>query len=74
MAAARFRAANGGRRKVSAALFHYNPSDSYVTAVESYAHEMHRDERAYYGYYFWQVPYRAVKGTYLLPSGHLARE
>jgi hypothetical protein len=69
-AAARFLAANGGHRKIAEALFHYNPSDSYVIAVESYAHEMHKDERAFYGYYFWQVLYRTVKGTYLLPVGY----
>jgi membrane-bound lytic murein transglycosylase B len=70
VAAARFLAANGGRRKIADALFHYNPSDSYVTAVESYAREMGKDERAFYGYYGWQVLYRTVKGTYLLPAGY----
>jgi hypothetical protein len=70
MAAARFLAANGGRRKIADALLHYNPSDSYVTAVESYAREMRRDERAFYGYYWWQVLYRTVDGTYLLPVGY----
>jgi membrane-bound lytic murein transglycosylase B len=70
MAAARFLAANGGRRRIAAALFHYNPSASYVAAVESYAKEMRRDERAFYGYYYWQVLYRTSKGTYLLPVGY----
>jgi hypothetical protein len=70
MAAARFLAANGGGRKISDALFHYNPSRSYVIAVESYAHEMRKDERAFYGYYWWQVLYRTAKGTYLLPVGY----
>jgi soluble lytic murein transglycosylase-like protein len=70
MAAARFLAANGGHRKIAAALFHYNPSDSYVTAVESYAREMRTDDRAFYGYYFWQVLYRTVDGTFLLPVGY----
>jgi hypothetical protein len=70
MAAARFLAANGGRRKIGAALLHYNPSRSYVTAVESYAREMRRDERAFYGYYYWQVLYQTIKGTFLLPAGY----
>lgn len=70
MAAARFLAANAGRLKIGDAVFHYNPSDSYVTAVESYAHEMRENERAFYGYYFWQVFYRTVKGTYVLPVGY----
>jgi membrane-bound lytic murein transglycosylase B len=69
-AAARFLAANGGRRRIGDALFHYNPSDSYVTAVKSYAREMRRDGRAFYGYYWWRVLYRTVRGTYLLPVGY----
>jgi membrane-bound lytic murein transglycosylase B len=70
MAAARFLAANGARRSMAGALFHYNPSRSYVAAVESYAREMRRDRRAFYGYYYWQVLYRTVKGTFLLPTGY----
>jgi membrane-bound lytic murein transglycosylase B len=70
VAAARFLDANGAHRNIGAALFHYNPSRSYVVAVESYAHEMRRDERAFYGYYFWQVLYRTTKGTFVLPVGY----
>lgn len=70
MAAARFLAANGGRRRIGNALLHYNPSRSYVVAVESYAQEMQRDPRAYYGYYHWQVLYRTSRGTFLLPVGY----
>lgn len=69
-AAARFLVANGGRRDIAGALFHYNPSRSYVVAVESYARELRRDRRAFYGYYHWQVFYRTVKGTYVLPVGY----
>ena len=70
MAAARFLAANGGRRRIGNALLHYNPSRSYVVAVESYAQGMQRDPRAYYGYYHWQVLYRTSRGTFLLPVGY----
>jgi membrane-bound lytic murein transglycosylase B len=70
MAAARLLAANRGTRHIGNALFHYNPSRSYVTAVESYAHEMRRDRRAFYGYYNWQVFYRTTRGTFLLPVGY----
>jgi membrane-bound lytic murein transglycosylase B len=70
MAAARFLAANGGRERIRGALFHYNPSESYVAAVESYAREMLRDEHAFYGYYYWQVLYRTSRGTYVLPVGY----
>jgi membrane-bound lytic murein transglycosylase B len=70
MAAARFLVANGGRRNIGGALFHYNPSRSYVVAVESYAREMRRDRRAFYAYYYWQVLYRTTKGVYVLPVGY----
>ncbi len=70
LAAARFLTANGGRRNIGRALFHYNPSTSYVSAVEAYAEEMRRDGRAFYGYYGWQVLYRTTRGTFLLPVGY----
>jgi len=70
MAAARFLAANGGRRDIGGALFHYNPSRSYVTGVESYAREIQQDRRAFYGYYGWQVLYRTTRSTFLLPVGY----
>jgi soluble lytic murein transglycosylase-like protein len=70
MAAARLLKANGGRRNIGRALFHYNPSESYVTAIESYAQEMRSDPHAFYGYYYWQVLYRTTKGDFLLPIGY----
>jgi membrane-bound lytic murein transglycosylase B len=70
MAAARFLKVNGASRSIGGALLHYNPSQSYVVAVESYAHEMQRNERAFHGYYYWQVLYRTTKGTFLLPVGY----
>lgn len=69
LAAARFLAANGAHTTIRAALFHYNPSRSYVVAVESYAREMHRNARAFYSYYWWQVLYRTTRDTFLLPVG-----
>jgi membrane-bound lytic murein transglycosylase B len=70
MAAARFLAANGGSRHIRLALFHYNPSRSYVTGVASYAREMRRNALDFYGYYYWQVLYRTTRGTFLLPAGY----
>lgn len=70
MAAARFLNANGATRNIGRALLHYNPSQSYVVAVESYAHQMQQDERAFRGYYYWQVLYQTTKGTFLLPVGY----
>ena len=69
MAAARFLAANGAPRNIGRALLHYNPSPAYVAAVESYAQEMRRDRRTFFGFYNWQVLYRTTRGTYLLPVG-----
>jgi membrane-bound lytic murein transglycosylase B len=70
LVAARFLAANGGREHIGGALFQYNPTRSYVTAVESYAHEMRTDKHAFDGYYYWQVLYRTTKGSFLLPVGY----
>lgn len=70
MAAARFLVANGGRRSIGRALLHYNPSRSYVVAVEAYAREMRTDGHAFSGYYHWQVLYRTTRGTFLLPVGY----
>lgn len=70
MAAARFLKANGASSNIGRALLHYNPSEAYVVAVESYAREMRRDGHAFYGYYYWQVLYQTSKGTFLLPVGY----
>jgi soluble lytic murein transglycosylase-like protein len=70
MAAARFLNANGAYRNIGRALLDYNPSRSYVVAVEAYANEMRRDAHAFLGYYHWQVLYRTAKGTFLLPVGY----
>lgn len=48
------------------------PSDGYVRAIKLYVRHMRRDDRAYYGYYNWQVLYKYVKGTMLLPAGYPA--
>lgn len=70
MAAARFLDANGAHRDIGGALLHYNPSQSYVAAVESYAREMRRDRHTFFGFYYWQVLYQTTKGTFLLPVGY----
>ena len=56
-AAARLLRANGAPSNMNTALFNYNRSDRYVRAVSAYADQMKADERAYYGYYHWQVYY-----------------
>ena len=51
LGAARFLAAAGAREDEAAALYRYNPSSLYVTAVESYARVMRRDPLAFYAFY-----------------------
>jgi soluble lytic murein transglycosylase-like protein len=68
-AAARFLRANGAPGDMAGALFHYNHSRGYVTAVRDYARHMQRDPRAYDGYYGWQVIYAYDHRTVLLPVG-----
>ncbi|MGI9120755.1 MAG: transglycosylase SLT domain-containing protein [Acidimicrobiales bacterium] len=75
MAAARYLSANGGTRDdMSNALFRYNPVSWYVDAVSAYAEQMVADERAYLGYYSWQVYFVTDLGDVLLPVGYASAE
>jgi hypothetical protein len=67
--AARYLVASGAPGDMAGAIYHYNPSGFYVSAVQTYANRMRSDPRAYYGYYFWQVIFGDVHGTYILPLG-----
>jgi membrane-bound lytic murein transglycosylase B len=58
LGAARFLAAAGAPRDVRAALYAYNPSPLYVTAVSSYAHRIAVDPAALYAFYAWAPPVR----------------
>ena len=70
-AAARLLVRNGAPGDMANALFNYNRSQRYVTAVTAYAEQMGADERAYFGYYHWQVYYRLADGDRLLPVGYV---
>jgi hypothetical protein len=70
LAAARLLKANGAADDMRDALWHYNPSDSYVSAVSAYARAMRRSPSAYLGYWHWRVLYRHARGTYALPIGY----
>ncbi|MGD9796611.1 MAG: transglycosylase SLT domain-containing protein [Acidimicrobiia bacterium] len=70
LAAGRYLAVAGGPADMRKAIFAYNHSDAYVDAVTRYASVMAADERAYLGYYHWQVSYRTVEGLYLLREGY----
>jgi len=69
LAAGRYLRAAGGPANMDKAIFAYNHDDGYVLAVKAYAANMLENPRAYDGYYQWQVYYRTVDGTYLLPEG-----
>ncbi|HVL07111.1 MAG TPA: lytic transglycosylase domain-containing protein [Acidimicrobiales bacterium] len=64
-AAGRMLANNGAPSNMATALYSYNPSNRYVRAVSLYAEQIRNDERAYLGYYHWQVYF----GSRLLPEG-----
>jgi hypothetical protein len=70
LAAARLLQANGAPGDISQALFRYNNSQQYVDAVQAYAQLMLSDERAFLGYYQWQVYSATTKGTFVLPEGY----
>ena len=62
LGAANYLRASGAPATYRAALYHYNPLRSYVTAVTQYAKVMMRDPDAYYAYYNWQVFVRTRRG------------
>jgi membrane-bound lytic murein transglycosylase B len=69
LAAARLLRANGAPTHMARALYAYNPSRRYVRAVSAYAGQLRANQRAFLGYYQWQVFY----GDTLLPEGYPAR-
>jgi hypothetical protein len=72
LAAGRYLDASGGPENMDRALFAYNNDERYVAAVRAYAELMLADARAYDGYYHWQVFYRNIDGTFLLPEGYVS--
>ena len=73
MAAARLLRANGAPRDMAGALWHYNPSTSYVEAVAAYARQIRRRQATYRGYWHWRVLYKHVDGTRVLEPGYPRR-
>jgi hypothetical protein len=70
LGAARYLVASGAPGDMAGALYHYNPSGDYVSAVKAYAGRMFSDHRSYFGYYYWQVIYAHVGGPLILPVGY----
>ena len=62
LGAANYLHANGAPRDYRRALFHYNPSPSYVDAVLRYARRIKADRRAFAELYSRQVFVRTPRG------------
>ena len=54
LGAANYLNASGAPADERRALFHYNPSPSYVSAISRYARRIRADWRAFYAYYAWR--------------------
>jgi hypothetical protein len=70
MAAGRFLRWGGLPGDPDAAIFRYNRDVRYVDAVKAYADQMAADERAFYGYYHWQVYYYTGAENVWLEAGY----
>lgn len=70
LGAARYLVSNGAPGNMADALYHYNNSREYVSAVQDYAGRMRADARALDGYYYWQVLFATTKGSVILPLGY----
>ena len=62
MGAANYLRASGAPHDLRRALYAYNPSGLYVSAVLNHARRMIRDRRAFYAYYAWQIFVRTPGG------------
>lgn len=63
MGAANYLSASGAPQRYRKALFAYNRSRSYVSAILNFARRMKKDERVYYALYAWQVYARGPDGV-----------
>jgi membrane-bound lytic murein transglycosylase B len=69
-AAGRYLRASGAPGNLPRALYAYNPSQRYVKAITLYAQQIIKEERAYLGYYHWQVFVRTTSGDVPLEEGY----
>jgi SLT domain-containing protein len=69
LAAGRYLHTHGAPQNMTRAIYAYNPSMLYVRAVQLYAQQMLANERAFLGYYNWDVYVPTSNGNVLLPEG-----
>jgi hypothetical protein len=68
--AAKYLRLRGGASNIDKGIFGYNPSKGYLAAVKAYASVLVQNERAFYGYYSWQVFVSTTAGDFRLPEGY----
>jgi membrane-bound lytic murein transglycosylase B len=68
-AAARYLVRRGGPADMRKALFGYNNHNAYVDGVTAYADMMKSDERAFIGFYNWEIYFSTADGDLWLPGG-----
>ncbi len=67
--AARYLVRRGGPADMAGAIWGYNNSDDYVTAVLAYAELLRQDPGAYAGIYNWEIYFYTEAGDVWLPVG-----
>ena len=73
-AAARYLVRRGGPSDMAGAIWGYNNSDDYVTAVQAYAELLRQDPAAYAGIYNWEIYFFTEAGDIWLPTGFRTEE
>ena len=68
-AAARYLVRRGGPGDMAGAIWGYNNSDNYVTAVQAYAEVLRQDPAAYDAIYHWEIYFFTEAGDVWLPTG-----
>jgi Transglycosylase SLT domain len=69
LAAGRYLHTHGAPQNMTRAIYAYNPSMLYVRAVQLYAQQMFANNRAFLGYYNWEVYVQTTSGDVVLPEG-----
>jgi len=72
--AARYLVRRGGPSDMAGAIWGYNNSDDYVTAVRAYAELIRQDPQAYEGIYNWEIYFFTEAGDIWLPTGFRSDE
>ncbi len=73
-AAARYLRDRGAPADYTKAIWAYNNHNNYVRAVTDYADVMRADERAFHGYYHWQIHHYSEAGDLWLREGYAQPE